>query len=120
MGLLYILAVGIGLLISYFIANEFKKIAELKGYGGGKYFWFTFLFGIVGMLMVVALPNKREKVANEVIIHDETANNDVVKRFLKTEVNSDNVEPNQNTHKWLCDYCGKMRSQSPCEFCGKE
>lgn len=23
-------------------------------------------------------------------------------------------------HKWLCDGCGNMRAQSPCEHCGKE
>lgn len=24
------------------------------------------------------------------------------------------------THKWLCDGCNKMRTQTPCEHCGKE
>ena len=24
------------------------------------------------------------------------------------------------THKWLCDGCKKMRTQTPCEHCGKE
>ena len=24
------------------------------------------------------------------------------------------------THKWLCDSCRKMRTQTPCEHCGKE
>lgn len=26
----------------------------------------------------------------------------------------------QVAHKWRCDGCGKMRTQSPCEFCGNE
>lgn len=41
----------------------------------------------------------------------------------------ENKEPPEQTtsspnitlsHKWLCDGCGKMRSQTPCEHCGKE
>lgn len=27
---------------------------------------------------------------------------------------------NANVHKWRCSGCGNMRSQSPCEYCGKE
>lgn len=23
-------------------------------------------------------------------------------------------------HRWMCDHCGKMRTQTPCEFCGTE
>lgn len=29
------------------------------------------------------------------------------------------VFQNTITHKWLCDNCGKMRSNTPCEHCGK-
>jgi len=25
-----------------------------------------------------------------------------------------------STHKWICDGCKKMRTQTPCEHCGKE
>ncbi len=24
------------------------------------------------------------------------------------------------THKWRCEICGKMRTKTPCEYCGKE
>ena len=53
-----ILGVIIALIVGNIIASEFRKIAEQKGYDGEKYFWYTFLFGICGMLMVVALPDK--------------------------------------------------------------
>lgn len=43
--------------IAAFAASEFKRIAEMKGHAGGKYFWWSFLLGPVGMLMVVALPD---------------------------------------------------------------
>ncbi len=41
-----------------FVALTFQDIAGEKGYYEKKYFWWTFLFGIVGCLMVVALPDK--------------------------------------------------------------
>lgn len=40
----------------WFIAKEFAQIAEMKGYTDSKYFWWTFWLGIVGILMVIALP----------------------------------------------------------------
>ncbi len=44
--------------------------------------------------------------------------------FAKTASNTyTNISTNINTttHKWRCDSCGNMkRTQTPCEFCGKE
>lgn len=54
---LIVLGIVIALVIGYIVASKFSEIAEMKGHDGSTYFWFTFLFGICGMLMVVALPN---------------------------------------------------------------
>ena len=51
-------ATFICLVAMYLIAKKFSEIAEMKGHDGDIYFWFTFFFGICGMLMVVALPDK--------------------------------------------------------------
>ena len=57
MWFLYLLGMVIALIIDYVIAKKFEEIAEMKGHEGGTYFWFTFFLGVVGMLMVVALPD---------------------------------------------------------------
>lgn len=44
------------LTLDYFIAAEFRAIAVMKGHTSVRYFWWTFLLGPVGMLMVAALP----------------------------------------------------------------
>lgn len=31
---------------------------------------------------------------------------------------NENKETSPSTHKWLCDGCGNMRTQTPCEHCG--
>lgn len=46
-----------------FVAREFRKIAAMKGHDEAKYFWWTFFMGPVGMLMVVALPQRIEASA---------------------------------------------------------
>ena len=56
MWFLYLVGIIIVLVIDYIIAKQFEDIAEMKGHVGSTYFWFTFIFGIVGMLMVIALP----------------------------------------------------------------
>ena len=50
---------SIWLLISCCISSQFQKVAEDKGYAETKYFWLCFFFGIVGYLLVIALPNKK-------------------------------------------------------------
>ena len=53
-------------------------------------------------------------------------NTDTILKSLEThEVNQNTkiTEKYQNTnssHRWLCNNCKKLRTQSPCEFCGKE
>ena len=41
-----------------FFAFEFGEISKLKGYSERKYFWYSFIFGVVGYLIVIALPCK--------------------------------------------------------------
>lgn len=56
---------GIGILIvlvyfvlAYFIAGWFSEVAREKGYSSPKYFWICFFMGLVGQLLVIALPDR--------------------------------------------------------------
>lgn len=60
-----ILGLIIGLVVAYLVASKFSEIAEMKGHEGHTYFWYTFLFGICGMLMVIALPNVKAAESKE-------------------------------------------------------
>ena len=42
------------------ICQEFYAVAEQKGYADKKYFWYSFIFGLVGYLLVIALPDKKK------------------------------------------------------------
>lgn len=63
--MLYFIFVIVWLVLWYFIAKEFEKIAEFKGFDGKKYFWWTFWTGIIGTLMVIALPSKEIVTQND-------------------------------------------------------
>lgn len=56
--LLLLIPIAALLILDYFIADEFRCIAQRKGYCGRKYFWWSFFTGFVGYLMVAALPNR--------------------------------------------------------------
>ena len=61
MGLAIILII-IYFVIAYIIADEFYWVAVQKGYEDRRFFWYCFLFGIAGYLLVIALPeNKSEE-----------------------------------------------------------
>lgn len=52
----------------YFIAKEFENIAVMKGHDGKRYFWWTFWCWFVGMLMVAALPDKKQQEQQQKMI----------------------------------------------------
>ena len=82
MGTLIILA-AIGVIILWvFIALEFKGIAEMKGHDSMRYFWWTFILGPIGMLMVIALP--QETKDSVIVYRDEPF--DVKLNFVLYEI----------------------------------
>lgn len=52
----------VALIISALVAMKFEEIAKMKGHIG--YFWWCFLLGPAGWLMVVALPNHGKVVVS--------------------------------------------------------
>ena len=56
----FVLVAIADIVVAYFIGKEFEFIAKEKGYTSKRYFWWTFLFGLVGIPMVIALPDRRK------------------------------------------------------------
>ena len=93
--------VGIGFAI--FFANKFAEIADMKGHDGGAYFWYVLLFGLIGMVMVAALPDKNQKADSQHRVYKSVS----VDKGSVTEV------------KYLeCANCRKKITHYPCEHCG--
>ena len=67
MAILIILGSVLVLWIWYLIAKEFYKIAQEKGYSEKKYLWLPFLLGVIGFMLVIALPDRGNapKVLND-------------------------------------------------------
>ena len=60
-----VIAAIVALIINGIIAMEFQFAATEKGYDEKKYFWYSFLFGALGGLIVIALPNKKQSTNTE-------------------------------------------------------
>lgn len=58
MAILWFIGAILGLSIAAYIADQFKNVAEEKGYYGGRYFWFPFLLGLIGCVYIAALPDR--------------------------------------------------------------
>lgn len=56
----FVLVAIADIVVAYLIGKEFEFIAKEKGYTSKRYFWWTFLFGLVGIPMVIALPDRRK------------------------------------------------------------
>lgn len=109
---LYFLGAVVVLILNYVIAIQFSDIAEMKGHNGTKYFWFTFIFGVVGMLMVVALPTVTVNRENKTSVsHTPVGSADVLKKAASKAPSS----PAKR-----CPYCGDVVKSGRCEMCGKE
>lgn len=75
-------------IIQLILAKEFSNAAADKGYVGGKYFWYCFLFSIAGYLLVIALPNKEIAKGNK----QTTNGNDVDSENKKALTNIKNFD----------------------------
>lgn len=60
-----VISVLILLAIQFFLAEEFYKVAVMKGYDEKRYLWLSFLFGLVGYLLVIALPQKATSLMSD-------------------------------------------------------
>lgn len=52
------IGVAVGILVEYYIAGLFYFIAVDKGYRATVYLWIATLFGFVGYLLIVAMPDR--------------------------------------------------------------
>ena len=60
-GVLIIISVVVFVAVVYVIAEEFQRIAQMKGHNEKRYFWWSFLLGVVGWTMVIALPDRAKE-----------------------------------------------------------
>ena len=56
--ILILLGAIIGIVIWVLICKEFRNVAECKGFSEEKYFWLPFWLGVIGILLVIALPDR--------------------------------------------------------------
>lgn len=64
--LLGFLAIIAGIVVLYwFVGKQFYAIAKMKGHPQKKYFWWCFWAGIIGWMMVIALPDRSDDVLPE-------------------------------------------------------
>ncbi len=60
-----VIGVLIALAVWFFVSQEFYVVAKEKGYPQEKYLWITFFLGIVGVLLIVALPDRGKMTSIE-------------------------------------------------------
>lgn len=61
--LVCIALVVFGIWLDWFIAKQFSDIAAEKGFEERRNFWIPFLLGIVGYIMIAALPDRGVQTA---------------------------------------------------------
>lgn len=54
----YLLGLALALLLNFYVAKQFEIVANDKGYFERRYFHLCFWLGMVGYLLVIALPDR--------------------------------------------------------------
>lgn len=65
--LLVLALIAVVVWVTVFIAREFSAIAEAKGYDGRRYWHVAFWLGLVGYLIIIGLPDKNTRNAQNLI-----------------------------------------------------
>lgn len=58
---LAILGAILAIILDCIISEQFYRCAVAKGFEERKYFWYSFLFGLAGYLLVIALPDRGDE-----------------------------------------------------------
>lgn len=90
-----------GIWLNWFIAKQFEDVAAEKGFEEKRNFWIPFFFGIVGYIMVAALPDRGVQTAE---IKKEEKNNNFSPLFRNTV---DNTRETRDTGK-TTDYIDNL------------
>lgn len=54
------LILGLMIWLQWYLAKLFQTLARSRGFDDSKYFWICFWLGIVGYLLVLALPDRSD------------------------------------------------------------
>ena len=103
------------LIIQIAVCVKFASIAEEKGYKGSSYFWACFFLGIIGFVMVAALPDRNlyYYISDLQNARDKTP----IKYSEDSPLTERSAPPPQGS--WVCS-CGRVNANyvSSCS-CGK-
>ena len=65
-----IAALAILIWLNVYISRQFQLAANDKGYTEGKYFWICFFLGVVGYILVAALPVKSTSKTDKELVKE--------------------------------------------------
>jgi hypothetical protein len=68
--IIFLIICAVFFTMDYFISKKFEDIANLKGHEG--YFWWCFWLGLLGWIMVAALPDNREHDTTKIVYVPKT------------------------------------------------
>ena len=57
-GIVCLLIAAALIFLDFFVAGWFFEVAEAKGFHDRKYYWICFWLGVIGYLLVIALPDR--------------------------------------------------------------
>lgn len=87
-----VLGILLAIVIDALLANFFYEVAREKGFTQSRYFWVSFLFCIIGYLLVASLPDRGNKA---------DARTSVPQKVKPLVVSSSN-----SVGRWTCPDCG--------------
>ena len=113
--LLYIAIFVLAVYVQYIIAKFFADVAEEKGYHESRYFWTPFWLGIVGYLLVAALPDQHARLDISILKETKMTPSNTSSTTLPANSNKVTLKPATKIDvdiatPWLCGKCGTHNS----------
>ena len=110
MEVIYLFLVVLFLIVNHIISLRFSEIAEMKGHADRSYYWYVFLLGVLGILMVIALPDIASRSKNAVSQDTHSA----------TPVHNTTEKTAASFGMKVCPKCGQSQKadRNVCFMCG--
>ncbi len=114
----YIFFALIGIVVGLLFCFKFSSIAAEKGYSATSYFWLCFFFGMIGYIVVAALPDA--SITYKLNDIERKLNNSSQSAHTETRAEKINNTSAVADNKWICVKCNTANNPEygQCKKCG--
>ena len=119
-----IVGIIVGIVINLLLCHAAGRMAEGKGHGYWGYWWLTFFFGILGLIIAACVSDTKKEPTIQNVYNNYGETHET--KWVCAKCGNENEQSShfctecgkERDRRWTCSQCGNMNSEGN-KFCGQ-